>query len=292
MNSDETITTALGVEITGYVGPKTFNEALEDGNQVRKVPALQVYMNKSIPNPPIPGPGDDEGEEGALNVLKVYDVKWKNSHKGAISTPTFAVYRNKVNDMIGMGYRVDLKYKTIGYNTEEGDTTEIEAELYRKKGNEYVRVSLYEKGKDVTEKYTKYSFVKQGSNYTGNGSNLQLGGMACNVETDGETAGLYFNFYLPVDVETRLMNGNKATFTNDELLVRFVITSYKYMDTNKEMPYVMNDDATISWGSVGTKDTFYGKSKNVSEGEGVGKGQTLWYDLGTSALDDIAGERH
>ncbi|MCQ2748516.1 MAG: hypothetical protein MJ246_00435 [Clostridia bacterium] len=160
---NESFTTSYLAKKTDYVdggtpehkAPKNHQHA-EDSLQ-RRLPTSMIFIDRAKIIT------EEDNERGPLEITRVFDVNWEGAitwDKTAKSN-TFAVYRNTINDMIGLGYRVNFRYHLIGFGIDKGDKCTLGFELYGHKGDTFQKLDVYTQNPDGNT----YSKVAAGSEY-------------------------------------------------------------------------------------------------------------------------------
>lgn len=303
-----------------YVGPSDGFWA--DNVNTRMAKAGHIFINRSNLYSRTPDDPNGTSKKTPIEITRVYDVKWdKGSPKEVISwdnrarAESHAVFRNKVNDMIGLGYRVNFAYHLIGYGVDEGDNTTLYFKLFGNYNNKYEELELYipdangnlQKVDASNDKYFKRSFTnaaqygvdtfdaKKENDMSLNDSKVFYevyyeGGKALRIKDE---IVLYFNYSIPANAKFKVKSTG-ANYNGSEVLVKVNLVSKKWMDTGSpaKLSYTLSNDGLVPWQGVGTANTFYGTSKVVELADGTGhRAEAFWYDADNTALVDIEGQK-
>lgn len=270
----------------GYVGPKNHLEIAEF--TPRLIPTTNIFINRAVLS-------------NTLEITRAYDIKWENAItlNNTAKTANFAVYRNAGNDMIGLGYRVNFRYKLIGYGVDTNDSSKLYFNVYGLKGNQYTKLDIYlpnnsgvyEKAPANSIYYTRdLQSASRMNNFNEKTENAMSLNSSIFASAGTDETYLYFNYIIPANAKFKYQ-GTDTEFTGAEVLITADILSHKYMDHNGYIEYRLSQDNDIVWNTSGLKKQFYGTSNTVTNGVTT-RGQAFWYDAVYTALKDLEGSKN
>ncbi len=298
LKSDNYVTLTKGNKVgNAYITPiehKYVGES-DEYSPVRNTPSGELFINSSDI---VTTTGGNSSPKSALYITNVYDVNWQKTMPDfVITTDGMAAYMNKQNDTIGLGYRVDFAFDTVGFGTDNGDAIVIKPKFYGTSGNTYKELTNptvpNDRGQRVSldNKFKELTFIRNDAtfdNTVSNAKNLKMHDYK--FKGNNIDSRVVFNYYLPANTK---FNMDGKEYTGNEIVVVFDIYAYKYYDMNSTVPktnaklkYTFINDSDVTWGSTGT--TGYGRMKTSSHIMN-GKGQTYIYDAKLTALSDISG---
>lgn len=250
-----------------------------------------------------------------LRISNVADFGWKSTFVSPVGQPTglaingigtdgMAVYQNNRSQTIALGYGVDYKLDSIGFDGEK-DRIVIKAhyhgldqdgklwqddDVYVTDDNgKYVKLgdSKYAGQGDVITFSDKYNKVRRGEYESSINDNRKTASLFSADSFAGSYATWKHRIFLPSET-IFLHKGGKFNISGRDtdkfrVLVTFTIDAYREGHT-KPLQYTLLED---TWASG---DTSYGKKKNTGKDLlklGVNHGEFVWFNLMRTAKDDL-----
>lgn len=234
---------------------------------------------------------------GNLRATTVYDYDWKKYFikendqptelvNNGIRTADMPIYANKESKVIKLGYGVDYKIDTMGFD-DTNDKIHITVSYFALDDRKTLHpVDIY-----IPDNKGNYSKLDSKSTYNSTMKDIWLDANFKGPFESDNTQTTYntwkFNFYVPYSAKIvsnkESYNEIKDNSFKNKLVVVFDIEGVK--EDGRILNYTSKENA---W-SLGD-GTIYGSSypsKNDLIGRGMNRGEMFWYDLRNTALDDI-----
>jgi len=278
--------------------------------------AIPIFINKVVP----------ENMDG-FKIADIADPRWKATLEGEKYIPVreMPAYNNTIPHKINLGYRAYFEIYTTGYGHFKDDNIIIGDRLFINTPNGYKEVQIYLPKDKYASKYEKATdwtkTLQRKTNYTG--GPITETGVLTTIDFAKEEYMWIYDYYIRPDAKfvkvediksitptggagdiLDLSIGSQSKYFIDpkispELLVLFQIDAYKtsaiLQDTH--LDYTKQDD---TWGND-PNNTSYGNKKPTGKNLIVeynsndpafingdpNHGETFWYDLQNTLIDDL-----
>ncbi|OFY24449.1 MAG: hypothetical protein A2X02_07065 [Bacteroidetes bacterium GWF2_29_10] len=265
--------------------------------------AIPIFINKIVTK---------EHPDG-FRITDIADQKWKATLEGDKYIPVreMPAYNNQIPSKIKLGYRANFELYSAGYGSSNGDKIVISDRLFVNTPDGYKEVNMYLPQDKYASKYVKTVWTKTLTRTTNDSTEV---GVLTVIDPIKEEYMWIYDYYIRPDAKFVRVDKNAAatldvsigsqannfidTRLSPDLLVLFQIDAYKtpLINENTQLNYTLQED---TWGKGdGIDSTSYGNKKptgknlmgypsNVDTYSNLSHGETFWYDLQNTLIDDL-----
>ncbi|HBY19418.1 MAG: hypothetical protein A2Y24_02135 [Clostridiales bacterium GWE2_32_10] len=280
--------------------------------------AIPIFINKIGPEENQP----DSIVDAGIRIADAADPRWKATLEGNKYIPVreMPAYNNQIPHKINLGYKVNFELYSTGFGSAIGDKIELKDRLFIKTANGYKEVRIYLPTDKYASKYKVSDWTKTLTRTTNESTEI---GVLTTINPAKEEYMWIYDYYIRPDAKfvkvediksitptggagdtLDISIGGQSKYfidpkINPDLLVLFEIDVYKYYhDPSKgidaHLDYTQQEN---TWGDA-TDNTSYGNKKPSAQDllqKTVGTiivgdpnhGETFWYDLQNTVIDDL-----
>lgn len=262
------------------------------------------------------GEGKYDGiHKSALSITKACDVKWGGSN-GNYTVDKMSIYHNTLNDIVGLGYRMQFNFVTTGYGTdyhivdnkEQGDMLIANMKFFAKYGNNFVEVIPYVENNnqyEMAQYQSKYRQLRMIANP--NTNNDDVSGLN-KLSVEDDKVNWNFSFYLPSNTKFKLKSNTNGDYIRpSEILVQMDLECYKYYSIGEDGVFIKDASNKDSRHLYTLRENKFRQTEGTEYVSDIAiknvkvplrglvnsnKGCVFWYDCEKDATFDINQNRY